>query len=119
LSATRHAVARLLMTGWVAAVQTDEPSAYVDGVRSFLDFRLFDVSPDQGTASIRWRTSMSRYQFGAQPYPVLGDQNREIGLRAVAAAVLYQGEACNVERMLSREPSVPTVPATPSSDREP
>jgi hypothetical protein len=62
---------------------------------------------------------MSRYLFGAQPYPVLGDQNREIGLRAVAAAVLYQGDACHVERTVSREPGAPAVPATPSSDREP
>jgi hypothetical protein len=62
---------------------------------------------------------MSRYLFGAQPYPVLGDQNREIGLRAVAAAILYQGDASNVERTLSRELPVPAAPATQSSDRQP
>jgi hypothetical protein len=62
---------------------------------------------------------MSRHQFGAQAYPVRGDQNREIGLRAVAAAILYQGDANNVGRTLSRELSVPTVPATPSGDHEP
>jgi hypothetical protein len=45
---------------------------------------------------------MSRHQFGAQAYSVRGDQNREIGLRAVAAAILYQGDASNVERTLSR-----------------
>jgi hypothetical protein len=61
---------------------------------------------------------MSRHQFGAQPYSVRGDQNREIGLRAVAAAILYQGDANNVERTLSRE-SVPTAPATQPSDRQP
>ena len=61
---------------------------------------------------------MSRHQFGAQPYPVLGDQNREIGLRAVAAAILYQGDACNVERT-PRESSAPTPAVTQSSDREP
>ena len=62
---------------------------------------------------------MSRHQFGAQAHSVRGDQNREIGLRAVAAAILYQGDASNVERTLSREPSVPTAPATQSSDRQP
>jgi hypothetical protein len=62
---------------------------------------------------------MSRHQFGAQPYPVLGDQNREIGLRAVAAAILYQGDTCNVERASSRELSLPTPPATQPNDREP
>jgi len=64
---------------------------------------------------------MSRQQFGAhqQAYSVRGDQSREIGLRAVAAAILYQGDFCNVERTLSREPSVSPTPATQSSDREP
>jgi len=62
---------------------------------------------------------MSRQQFGAQAHSVRGDQNREIGLRAVAAAILYQGDANNVERTLSRELSAPTAPATRSSDREP
>ena len=63
---------------------------------------------------------MNRYKFGAHQEACLvrGDQNREIGLRAVAAAVLYQGDACNVERTLSREVSAPTPPATPSTDRE-
>jgi hypothetical protein len=62
---------------------------------------------------------MSRHQFGAQAYPVRGDQNREIGLRAVAAAILYQGDANNVGRTLSRELSVPTAPATQSGDHDP
>jgi hypothetical protein len=62
---------------------------------------------------------MSRHQFGAQTYSVRGDQNREIGLRAVAAAILYQGDASNVERTLSRELPVPTASATQSSDRQP
>ncbi len=63
---------------------------------------------------------MSRHQFGAhqQAYSVRGDQNREIGLRAVAAAILYQGDSSNVERSLSRELSAPTAPAPQSSDRE-
>jgi len=62
---------------------------------------------------------MSRHQFGAQTNSVRGDQNREIGLRAVAAAILYQGDASNVERTLSRNLSPPTAPATQSGDREP
>ena len=62
---------------------------------------------------------MSRHQFGAHAYSVRGDQNREIGLRAVAAAILYQGDASNVERTLSRELSAPTAPTTQSSDRQP
>jgi hypothetical protein len=62
---------------------------------------------------------MSRQQFGALAHSVRGDQNREIGLRAVAAAILYQGDASNVERTLSRELPVPTAPETQSSDRQP
>jgi hypothetical protein len=64
---------------------------------------------------------MNRHQFGAhqQAYSVHGDQNREIGLRAVAAAILYQGDASNVERSLSRGLSAPAASAAQSSDREP
>jgi hypothetical protein len=64
---------------------------------------------------------MNRHQFGAHPqaYPIRGDQNREIGLRAVAAAILYQGDASNVERTLSRDQFTATAPAAQSSDREP
>lgn len=64
---------------------------------------------------------MNRHQLWApqQAHLVRGDQNREIGLRAVAAAVLYKGDAYNVERTLSRDFSVPIAPSTQSSDREP
>jgi hypothetical protein len=63
---------------------------------------------------------MNRYQFGAhqQAHPVHGEQNREIGLRAVAAAILYRGDASNVEHTLCRELSAPTASATRSNDRE-
>ena len=61
---------------------------------------------------------MNRYQFGAHQQ-ARGDQNREIGLRAVAAAVLYQGDASNVEHALARDLFVPTAPAAQSSDHEP
>ena len=64
---------------------------------------------------------MNRRQFGThqQAYPGHGDQNREIGLRAVAAAIRYQGDAHNVERTLPREPPAPTETATQSGDPEP
>ena len=64
---------------------------------------------------------MNRHQFGAhqQAHSVHGDQNREIGLRAVAAAILYRGDTSNVEHTLSRELSAPTASANRSSDREP
>ncbi len=64
---------------------------------------------------------MNRHQFEAhQPtYTVHGDQSREIGLRAVAAAILYQGDAANVERALSREQAAATAAATRPSDSEP
>jgi hypothetical protein len=64
---------------------------------------------------------MSRHQFGAhqQGYPSHGEQTREIGLRAVAAAIRYQGDANNAERSLSREPPAPTASATQPGDSEP
>jgi hypothetical protein len=64
---------------------------------------------------------MNRHQFEThQPtYTVHGDQSREIGLRAVAAAILYQGDASNVERALSREPAAATDPATQPGDHKP
>jgi hypothetical protein len=62
---------------------------------------------------------MSRHQFGAhqQAHPSHGEQSR-IGLRAVAAAIRYQGCSSNLERALRREPPVPTASAEPD-DREP
>ena len=64
---------------------------------------------------------MNRYQFGThqQAHSVHGEQNREIGLRAVAAAILYRGDASNVQHTLCRERSAPSASATRSSDREP
>ena len=62
---------------------------------------------------------MDQNEFGAhqQSHTHHGVQHREIGLRAVAAAILYQGSS--VERTISHELSVPPVAATPSDDREP
>lgn len=61
---------------------------------------------------------MNENQFGAhqQPYRFRGIQHREIGLRAVAAAVLYQGGI--VERTNSRELPAPPVSAAPPRDHE-
>jgi hypothetical protein len=61
---------------------------------------------------------MNRNEFGTrqQSYAFPGIQHREIGLRAVAAAVLYQGG--HVERTISRELSVPSTTATPSDDHD-
>lgn len=64
---------------------------------------------------------MNRYHFAAQQQTnsVHADQTREIGLRAVAAAILYRGDAHNVEHTLCRELAAPSACATPLSDREP
>jgi hypothetical protein len=64
---------------------------------------------------------MNRYHIGAQQQAnsVHGEQSREIGLRAVAAAILYRGDAHNVEHTLGRELSASAASATPSSDRQP
>jgi hypothetical protein len=64
---------------------------------------------------------MNRHQFDAhqQACTAHSDQSREIGLRAVAAAILYQGDAANVEHTLSRELSAPAASATHRSDRAP
>jgi hypothetical protein len=62
---------------------------------------------------------MNRNEFGLhqQPYTFHGVQHREIGLRAVAAAILYQRS--NVELTIPRELSVPPAAATPSGDHQP
>lgn len=64
---------------------------------------------------------MNRHQFDAHQYTYTarGEQSREIGLRAVAAAILYQGDSANVERTLSREVSAPSASAVQAADREP
>jgi hypothetical protein len=47
----------------------------------------------------QWRAEMNRQQSGAhqQAYPDFG-QDRGIGLRAVAAAIRYQGDASRCKR---------------------
>jgi hypothetical protein len=62
---------------------------------------------------------MNRNQFGVhqQSHSFHGGQHREIGLKAVAAAILYQGS--HAERTISRELSAPAASTTPSSDPEP
>jgi len=61
---------------------------------------------------------MNRHDFEAtqQASTGHGDQNR-IGLRAVAAAIRYQG-ANNAERSLARAPSATTAAMTPTEDRD-
>lgn len=63
---------------------------------------------------------MSRDHFEAQQQvnSVRAEQSREIGLRAVAAALLYRGDTHNVEHTLCRELSAPSAVPTPASDRE-
>jgi hypothetical protein len=63
---------------------------------------------------------MTRDQFGArqQSQTFHGGQHRQIGLRAVAAAVLYQGSSAE-EHTVPHERSVPPVPAAPLIDSEP
>jgi len=63
---------------------------------------------------------VNRQYFGAHQhaYPSHGDQNREIGLRAVAAAIRYQGDFSNVERPLTREEPAANVAMTQTGERE-
>ena len=63
---------------------------------------------------------MNRRQFGThqQAYPGHGDQNREIGLRAVAAAIRYQGDANNADRPPAQEAPAPDAAVTQSGDQE-
>jgi len=62
---------------------------------------------------------MTHDHFGTpqQANPVQAEQTREIGLKAVAAAILYRGGAHNIEHTLCRELSAPS--AAPASGREP
>jgi hypothetical protein len=63
---------------------------------------------------------MNRKQSGARrrAYPDFGGQDRGIGLRAVAAAVRYQGDAGNAGRQRKREVPVPDSVVTQSGDAE-
>jgi hypothetical protein len=62
---------------------------------------------------------MNRQQSGAhqQAYPDFG-QDRGIGLRAVAAAIRYQGDASKTDRPLKREVAVPTSAVTQPGESE-
>jgi hypothetical protein len=61
---------------------------------------------------------MNRNQSGTrqQPFAFHGVELREIGLRAVAAAILYQGGTA--ERTFDRELSASPASAKPSSGHE-
>src|SRR5579864_3942217 len=60
------------------------------------------------------RAEMNRQQSGThqQPYPDFGGQDRGIGLRAVAAAILFQGDASNAGRPPKKEVPVPASVVT-------
>jgi hypothetical protein len=58
--------------------------------------------------------SRQRPRARQDTYPELDGDNRVIGLRAVAAAVRYQGEADNAERSPARE-----RPATVAAVQQP
>jgi len=62
---------------------------------------------------------MNRQYFGTNQYayPSYGDQNR-IGLRAVAAAIRYQGHFRNMERPLTRDTPVPAEAVTQTEERD-
>jgi hypothetical protein len=62
---------------------------------------------------------MNRQQSGAhqQAYPDFG-QDRGIGLRAVAAAIRYQGDASNAGGPLKKEVPVPAFVVTKTPDAE-
>ena len=61
---------------------------------------------------------MNRQRSGAhqRAYPDHGKQSRVIGLRAVAAAIRYQGDANNAERVLTRDVDVPATAVTQTRD---
>ena len=62
---------------------------------------------------------MSRQYLGAhqQAYPGHGDQTR-IGLRAVAAAIRYQGDANHAERQPAPEAPAPAAAVAPTEDQK-
>jgi len=61
---------------------------------------------------------MNRQRSGThqQAYPDFGRQDRGIGLRAVAAAVLYQGDTSNAGQQLKKGVPVPASVAAQIED---
>jgi hypothetical protein len=80
--------------------------------------------PNRSGAKLSWRTEMNRQLSDAKhnAYPDFGRLNRGIGLRAVAAAVRYQGDSNNAERnaerRLERETSSAAAAVAQSRDTE-
>jgi hypothetical protein len=76
-------------------------------------------APSEGERMNQWRAEMNRQQSGAhqQAYPDFG-QDRGIGLRAVAAAIRYQGDASNAWRPPKSEVSAPPSVVTQTRDAE-
>jgi hypothetical protein len=63
---------------------------------------------------------MNRQPSGAhqQAYPDFGGQDHGIGLRAVAAAILFQGDANNANRPAKTEVPVPASVVTKTPDAQ-
>ena len=63
---------------------------------------------------------MNRQQSGThnQAYPDFGGQDRGIGLRAVAAAILFQGDVSNAGRPPKKEVLVSASVVTKTPDAE-
>jgi hypothetical protein len=83
-----------------------------------LSKRISGVDAPAGMSPWRGECVMNENHVAGhqQPQAFHGIRHREIGLRAVAAAILYQGGG--VERTSSHELSAPPVAVTPSSDHE-
>jgi hypothetical protein len=79
----------------------------------------FNSPSEREQTEFHGRTEMNRQQSGAhqQAYPDFG-QDRGIGLRAVAAAIRYQGDASKTDRPQKREVTVPTSAVTQPGESE-
>jgi hypothetical protein len=81
---------------------------------------LWTPTSERDRYEFNGRAEMNRKQSGARrrAYPDFGGQDRGIGLRAVAAAVRYQGDAGNAGRQRKREVPVADSVVTQSGDAE-
>jgi|SRR5580704_8589170 hypothetical protein len=81
---------------------------------------LWTPTSERDRYEFNGRAEMNRKQSGARrrAYPDFGGQDRGIGLRAVAAAVRYQGDAGNAGRQPKQEVPVPDSVVTQSGDAE-
>jgi hypothetical protein len=85
-------------------------------------FDPFDTFlPNMSGAKLSRRTQMNRQLSDAKhnAYPDFGRLNRGIGLRAVAAAVRYQGDSNNAERNAERRLERESIESCSSGDAGP